>query len=162
MHARTFKGVGICKDLRFERLGNLEDLSQVRRLAGGIGVIDSERHLAANGTEIGTLGAAVEADATAAGRGVDLVHGLSSGVFDGKGRDAIVAVLHNVPELMAFSRRKGGRLVAAALAGTNGTTDERTVDRQQLRVGAFFVDAHYKGMDGTARKKKERKSVTEG
>jgi len=122
----------------------------VRRLACGIGVIDSERHLAANGTEIGALGAAVEANATAAGRRADLVHGLSRGVFDGKGRDAVVAVLNNVPELMGFSRRKGGCLVAAALAGRNSAADERTVDRQQLRVGAFFVDAHHKGMDGTA------------
>jgi len=66
---------------------------------------------------------------------MDLVHGRARGIANDKSRDAPVTLLFDGTELVATGR-KGGGLVAAALAGSGGASTG-TIDREHF--GAAII-----------------------
>jgi len=130
--------IGIGQEFRRDRFGLFENLAEVRRVSairvGLIGVENPKGYFAADIHAAATLGAAVDAHSTAARGRVDLVDCLARRIVDDKGWNAAVARFHDVTEVLATRRKRGG-LVAAALAGTHGA-GARTIDGEQLGPGS--------------------------
>ena len=64
---------------------------------------------------------------------MNLIDRISGSVLNNEGGNAPIALLRDFSKLIA-TRGKGCLLIAAALTGTDGTADEWTIHREQLRA----------------------------
>jgi len=138
------ESLSIGQDLNSKGLGFLENLSNKWCIAISLLLvcrIDMEWNLAAtlSATRV-ALSAAVHANATKAGRGVDLVDWSSVWGVDLEAWDTIKAVLLHAAEFLS-TRGNRSLLVTAALATSNQTA-ERTVNRDHLSVRVEFLQRH--------------------
>jgi len=146
-----------------EGLWLFEDLSQVGSIAVGVfevGIVKAEGCLATTFSAGVSLGAVVDAHASAAGRRVHLVHGLFVVVVEDESRDAAIKLFLDGTKLFSATC-KGGFLVTAALATTNGTS-QGTIDRNQFGLGVQFLDCYFEGANHGAAKSHEEIGLLEG
>lgn len=160
---RHFKHVGFGKDLGHETLWLFENLANVRSISISLFLIgwkDMEANLAATPSARITLGATVDATSTAACGLMNLVDMIALAITEGELWNTPIAIFCDGSHGLSAAR-DGRMLVAAALAGANGTC-AGTMDSQHFRIRVEFLDLHGKGMTGRAPKAAAAVGIFEG